>query len=95
MDDVAAFTYLIATIDRDDDQVAWIFDRLESERTIVRIGDEFTIGSTKYTLEEIFYNRITLKSGEDQFQLTTGKNFRQKKALPRDNGNVTEEISKK
>lgn len=93
MDDVAAFTYLIATINQGEEQTAWLYNRLENQRSTIQIGDEFRVGNTKFNLEEINYGGIVVTSGKDRYLLKTGKNFRQKSELPGEDVKQVSELS--
>lgn len=81
MDDVAAYTYLVACIDRENDQFAWIFNRLDETRLTVRVGDDIETGSVKGTVSRIFYNGIELESAGQLYRLETGRHLRQLQLL--------------
>jgi hypothetical protein len=81
-DNIAEFTYLVASIAADDDRQAWLYDRSQNKRLVLREGKLIEVAGMKVLVAEIARDHIILKRGNDMYRLKLGRNLRAMEKLP-------------
>ncbi len=81
-DDIAEFTYLIASIVRDNNREAWLFDRSNNKRYVVTEGAKLSISNIDALVLAIGRNFLLLHAGGRTWRLELGRNLRSLQELP-------------
>lgn len=82
-DDKAVFTYLVGIIAENGERQAWLFDRLQNKKTILRTGDRVEIAEIEATVESISSRAMRLKETGETFTLIEiGQNLRERRNVP-------------
>jgi hypothetical protein len=75
-DNVAEFTYLVASIATDDDREAWLYDRSQNKHHILQEGKTVKVGGMELLVMEIAGEFTILKRKGDLYRLKLGRNLR-------------------
>lgn len=75
-DDDAEFTFLVASIVQDGEPQAWLYDRANNTRTILKVGSSFTVSDITARVLEIDRDRLVLERNESKWTLGLGENLR-------------------
>ncbi len=81
-DDHALYTFLIASIDKGDNRLAWLFDRLANTKIEVRMGDTIKASEMEFTVDSIDSGGIAIRAGKQRLRVNLGQHLRQAKAYP-------------
>ena len=81
-DDHALFTFLVASVDKGDSRIAWLFDRLANTKTEVHVGDTVKASEMEFVIDSIESDGITIRLGPVRLRMELGQHLRQAKALP-------------
>ena len=81
-DDHAQYTYLVASVDKGDSRIAWLFDRLANTKTEVHVGDTVKASELEFTIDSINSDGIAIRLGPARMTMELGQHLRQAKALP-------------
>ncbi|MDP1796394.1 MAG: putative Ig domain-containing protein [Planctomycetaceae bacterium] len=80
-DDRAIFTFLVGIVSENGVREAWLFDRSQNKKTVVRTGDKVNIADIQATVESIDDQQIRLREGEQLYQLELGQNLRERQPI--------------
>ena len=81
-DDHAQFTYLVASVDKGDSRIAWLFDRLANTKTEVQVGDTVKASEMEFVIDSINSDGIAIRLGPARMTMELGQHLRQAKAVP-------------
>ncbi len=76
-DDDAQFTFLVGSVAVDGAWQAWLYNRAQDKRTVIRVGDSVQISDIQGTVAEIGKDFVVLKHGDAEHRLQLGKNLRE------------------
>lgn len=76
-DDDAQFTFLVGSVAVDGAWQAWLYNRAQDKRTVIRVGDSVQISDIQGTVAEIGKDFVVLKQGDAEHRLQLGKNLRE------------------
>ena len=74
-EDLRQFTYLVGSISDDEKQEAWLYDRLNSQRIVLRKGEPLKYGDISAMVESIGENFVLLAFDDAVWRLNLGDNL--------------------
>ncbi|HET6422787.1 MAG TPA: putative Ig domain-containing protein, partial [Planctomycetaceae bacterium] len=94
-DDTAVFTYLVGIVAENGERQAWLFDRLQNKKTILRTGDKVEVADINATIEVIDSRAVRLKEKDETFtRLEIGQNLRERRVVPAEAKAATTETTR-
>jgi hypothetical protein len=74
--DEAQFTFLISAIADDDEREAWLFNRLNDSKRVIKEGDLFSVGGKEATVLKIQRDFVLVRFNNANWRLDVGNHLR-------------------